>query len=136
MNSDAIEDELLSPAGMREELESCGLVGVEITIEEFTLADEYGPIYPRLSIYDRIALAIAKSRSIILMTGDGNLRKAAKKESVSLIGTLGILDQLLEKEHITLDEYEYCLIGLQKNNGQKIRLPKSEISSRLHLIAP
>jgi predicted nucleic acid-binding protein len=134
MNSDAIEDELLSPDGLCEELKNCGLVSVEITIEEFTLADGYGSKYPQLSIYDRIALAIAKSRSIFLLTGDGNLRKAAKNEAVSIIGTIGIIDQLLDSEHITIDEYEYCLIELQKNNGSKVRLPKSEINSRLQRI--
>jgi len=45
-------------------------VRVDLTIEEFELAEEFGPRYPRLSIYDRIALAIAKSREIVLLTGD------------------------------------------------------------------
>lgn len=41
-----------------------GLVGVDITIEEFSLADSWENIYPKLSIQDRIALAIAKQRNI------------------------------------------------------------------------
>ncbi|KLU59276.1 hypothetical protein CEB3_c42620 [Peptococcaceae bacterium CEB3] len=81
MNSDAIDDELLSPVGLCSELLRCGLVSVDLTIEEFDLAEEFGPRYPQLSIYDRIALAIAKVRKIVLLTGDGALRKAAKCES-------------------------------------------------------
>lgn len=77
MYSDAIEDELLSPSGLRDDLFRCGLKGVEITIEEFSLAEEYGKYYLKLSIYDRIALAIAKMRGIYLMTGDGALREAS-----------------------------------------------------------
>jgi len=41
------------------------------------LAEEYGRKYKKLSIYDRIALTIAKNRHILLLTGDLNLRKAA-----------------------------------------------------------
>ena len=83
MDVDAIDDELLSPTGLRDKLLQCGLVGVELTTEEFELAEEFGPRYPRLSIYDRIALAIAKVRKIVLLTGDGALRKAAKCEKVN-----------------------------------------------------
>jgi len=131
MNNDAIDDEFLSPIGLRHELMQCGLVGVELTIEEFSLAEEYGTRYPRLSIYDRIALAIAKERKIILLTGDGALRKAVKSENVNRLGTLGILDQLLGGNYIAEHEYEFCLLELQKHNGQKVRLPKSEINLRL-----
>lgn len=131
MNTDAIDDEFLSPTGLRHELIRCGLVGVELTIEEFSLAEEYGTRYPRLSIYDRIALAIAKERKIILLTGDGALRKAAKSENVNMLGTIGILDQLLGGNYIAEHEYEFCLLELQKHNGQEVRLPKSEINLRL-----
>lgn len=131
MNSDAIDDELLSPTGLREELLRCGLVSVELTAEEFNLAEEFGPRYPQLSIYDRIALAIAKVRNIVLLTGDGALRKAAKSEYVKILGTIGILDQLLDGNYIAENEYERCLLELQRHNGQVVRLPKSEINSRL-----
>ncbi len=134
MNTDAIDDELLSPTGLCDELMRCGLVGVEITIEEFSLAEEFGLHYPQLSIYDRIALAIAKERKIILLTGDGALRKAAKSENVNVLGTIGILDQLLDGNYITDHEYEFCLLELQKHNGQVVRLPKSEINKRLQRI--
>lgn len=131
MNSDAINDELLSPVGLRNELLRCGLVSVDLTIEEFELAEEFGLQYPRLSIYDRIALATAKSRKIDLLTGDGALREAAKCENVTVIGTIGILDQLLDGGHITTSDYKLCLLELQKHNGQEVRLPKNEISLRL-----
>lgn len=131
MSNDAIEDELLSPSGLGDTLKSFGLLPVEITYEEFALAENYGNVYIRLSKYDRIALAIAKTRDIILLTGDGALRKAAKIEGVTIMGTLGILDQLKENELIDVPEYRYCLQSLLDNNGMSIRLPKSEIQSRL-----
>lgn len=131
MNADAVEDELLSPAGLRDKLVGYGLVKVDLTIEEFELAQGYGSIYPRLSIYDRIALAIAKARGITLLTGDGALRKAAQSEKIEIKGTLGILDELMGANLIEKAEYEYCLKEMLIHNGQEIRLPKNEITIRL-----
>ena len=135
MSEDAVNDELLSPAGFREDLISKGLVPVEYTIEEFEYAEYFGSQYPKLSIYDRIALAIAKVRKITLLTGDAALRKAAAKEGVTLIGTLGILDQLFDGELIDKEEYRHCLQELKNNNGGQIRLPKGEIEYRLQKIS-
>ena len=131
MNADAISDEILSPVGLGAKLTRCGLVPVDISIDEFFIAEELSLKYPSLSRYDRIALAIAKIRGIVLLTGDGSLRKAAKFEGVSILGTIGILDQLYKGKYITDDEYELCLIELNRNNGFQVRLPKDEISSRL-----
>jgi hypothetical protein len=41
MSTDAISEELLSPRGLADQLVGCGLFGVELTTEEFNLADEY-----------------------------------------------------------------------------------------------
>lgn len=131
MHTDAVDDELLSPAGMRQELLDNGLVPVEITMEEFELAESYGSRFPRLSIYDRIALAIAKLRAIVLMTGDMPLRKAASAENVKVMGTLGVLDKLYQSDFIDKVEYGDCLEELQKHNGREVRLPKAEITIRL-----
>ena len=87
MSKDAVENELLSPPGLGKELLSYGLVSVLFTIEEFSLAEEYGKKYIALSTNDRVALAIAKNRQITLLTGDGAMRKAAKAENVPVIGT-------------------------------------------------
>ena len=131
MSHEAVEDELLSPPGLSEQLISYGLEPVEITIDEFYLAEEYGVIYKRLSVYDRIALAIAKCRKITLLTGDGALRKAANKEDVTVLGTLGILDQLWNQSKMSGDEYEMCLRKLLNKNGGAVRLPENEIIARL-----
>lgn len=134
MHTDAIDDEILSPIGLGGKLLEHGLVGVEITIDEFDLAEKYNVTYPRLSKYDRIALSIAKTRRIVLLTGDGALRKAAKSENVIILGTLAVLDQLYEGKFIKDDEYEFCLMEFKRNNGAQVRLPKEEISSRLQYV--
>lgn len=131
MNQDAIDEELLSPPDFKDQLLSAGLVSTELTDAEFFLAEEYGLRYRKLSTHDRIALAIAKQRNITLLTGDQALRKAANAEGVSLIGTIGILDQLHNQELITTTEYVDCLKALQSNNGKIIRLPANELEERI-----
>ncbi len=131
MSRDAVEDELLSPEGLGAELMSCGLRPVDITIDEFLLAEQYGIRYPQLSKYDRLALSIAKQRRFILLTGDGALRKAALQQGVTILGTLGILDQLWEEGKVTAEELLECLKQLNALNGGVIRLPKAELERRL-----
>lgn len=131
MCKDAVSDELLSPPGLGKKLVSLGLVPIDITIEEFELAQVYGEKYRRLSRYDRIALAIAKTRNITLMSGDGALRKAAHDEKVQVIRTIGILDRLFQSKKITAEEYRYCLEQLLENEGRLIRLPEQELRARL-----
>ena len=131
MNGDAIEDELLNPASLKQNLLNLGLKKVDLDIEELFLAAEYALKYKQLSRYDAIALAIAKKRKITLLTGDRRLREAAKKEFVTVIGTLGILDRLYAYGHISEAEYDECLNEIKKHNGVEIRLPSSEIEQRL-----
>lgn len=131
MYTESIESELLSPVGFRDELLKAGLVSIDITIEEFALADQYGPRYPKLTIQDRIALAIAHERKIILLTGDLALRKAAEQEHVPVWGTIGILDQLFQGSYISADEYRYCLQALLSHNGREVRLPAAELRKRI-----
>ena len=133
MYKEAIEDELLSPEVKL--AVSLGLRSVDISSEEFFLAEQYGVKYKRLSVYDRIALAIAKNRSITLLSGDGALRKAATQEQVEILGTLGVLDQLVDLGRISEMEYDYCLNELLQFNGGAIRLPASEIIKRLNRLS-
>ena len=134
MSEDAIVDELLTPQDFQEQLLALGLEPVDISLEEFELAQQYRKRYIKLSAYDSIALAIAKQRNIILMTGDKQLRDAASNEEVALIGTLGILDELISSHCISRDEYIESLKALEKLNGGIIRLPRAEISTRLQEI--
>ena len=60
------------------------------------------------------------------------LRKAAGKEGVSVLGTIGVLDKLFEGAYIAQEEYEYCISELLKHNGGEIRLPISELKKRLN----
>ncbi|MCR5795890.1 MAG: hypothetical protein K6G61_11160 [Solobacterium sp.] len=131
MNKDAVYNELLSPKGLREQLLKLGLIPAELTEDEFYYAVDIAGKYPRLSEYDRSALAIAKTRSLTLLTGDGALRKAAEAEGVTVMGTIGILDQLLKEECVSEAEYQTCIADLLRHNGREVRLPQRELKQRL-----
>lgn len=134
MNDEMVEDELLSPPGLSKELLQRGLQKTELTEEEFYLAEMLASKYAKPSVYDCIALAIAKVRGLTLLTGDGPLRKAAVAEGGAVIGTIGILDQLHGGKYIKDEEYAECIRRLIDKNGGKIRLPKQELEIRLQRI--
>lgn len=136
MNGDALEDELLNPPGLGEELVRLGLSKTELSEEEFFLTETLVGRYAKLSLYDCIALAIAKARGILLLTGDRHLRKAAALERVRVIGTIGILDRLREGRYVDADEYEYCIATLLNYNGGRVRLPEGELKKRLRGTVP
>lgn len=131
MSTEAVHDELLSPPNLNDRLLTLGLKEVKLTIEEFILAEQYTVEVKQLSRYDCMALAIAKIRKIVLMTGDGALRRKAEKEGVKVVGTIGILDELYEDGYIQNAEYIDCLKRLKKANHGLIRLPEAELDKRI-----
>lgn len=131
MWSEAVEDEILSPTGLKEKLLAAGLKGVKLSAEEFFLADDYGERYAALSTYDAVALTIAKCRGITLLTGDMRLRKAASKEGVTVTGTIGVLDRLLSENLIQATDYHKIIQALLDANGRVVRLPEEELVKRL-----
>ena len=136
MWNEAVEDEIRSPAGLKDGLIEAGLVAVMLTADEFFLASDYGDRYPALSSYDSVALSIAKCRSIILLTGDMRLRKAAVKEGVTVMGTIGVVDRLLAEGLADEDEYHDIIQRLLDANGGVVRLPESELLKRLEAHSP
>lgn len=134
LNEDAVYDELLSPPELSKNLLALGLIATELTEEEFFLAEKYAKCFSKLSIYDCVALAMAKCRNIILLTGDALLRKVAQTEGVPVMGTIGILDRLYDGAYIVREEYLECLMRLQQYNGGKVRLPGKELERRIEII--
>ena len=131
MNDEAVDSELVAPEGLGKRLIQLGLEKTELTLDEFFFVEEYVSKYSKPSTYDCVALAIAKARGIVLLTGDKALRKAAETEGVKVIGTIGILDQLYENNCITEQEYLGCMKDLLDKNGGKIRLPENELKKRI-----
>lgn len=131
MYSRTFEREVRRPAWLNARLMSLGIRLVDIDIDEFTLAEGYGQKYRQLTVHDRIALAIAKHRNLVLMTGDGNLRKAAIREGVRILGTIGVLDRAIAEGLIDSSRYVELLKRLR--DFPHSRLPKDEIAQRIRM---
>ncbi len=130
MYKEALRKEIISPPELLDGLQKRGLIGVDLTIEEFFYADELSKKYVKLSGYDRTALAVAKFRNIPLLTGDNPLRRAAEKEGVEVFGTIGLLDKLYDGDYINKLEYQFCLENLLEHKER--RLPAEELQKRIN----
>jgi len=62
--------------------------------EEVLLVETLSQSYKKPSIADLFALAMAKTRGVVLLTNDKHLRTAATKENVAVRGILWLLDSL------------------------------------------
>ncbi|MFP4601200.1 MAG: DUF3368 domain-containing protein [Persicimonas sp.] len=60
--------------------------------------------YAGPSRYDYMALALAEQEGCALLTGDGDLRTAAKAEGVPVHGTLWLCEQLVQESILTTDD--------------------------------
>ena len=129
MYKEALRKEIINPPELLTDLQKRGLIGVDLTIEEFFYADELSKKYVKLSGYDRTALAVAKFRNIPLLTGDNPLRKATEKEGVEVFGTIGLLDKLYDGDYINKLEYQFCLESLLEHKER--RLPTEELQKRI-----
>ena len=80
---------------------------------------------------DYLALALAKQESCTLLTGDANLRIVASKESVTVMGTIGLLCAMVENQLLTVDE---ALKALHKMKEGKRRLPWPDAEKMLEAL--
>lgn len=133
MYHEALRKEFITPPGLVNRLKELGIQEIELTEEEFFFAVEVASKYVKLSGYDRVALAIAKFRQIPLLTGDNALRKAAQREKVQVIGTIGLLDRLFKGGYIEKMEYKECLEQLLIHKER--RLPEEELKARLRQVS-
>lgn len=135
LSSAAYHDELIKSEELRTTLVQLGLNRASITEDEFLMAKGFMTAYRRLSLYDCIALAIAKARSWTLLSGDKPLRKAAECEGVECHGIIWIYDELLHQAKISKTEYHEVLLSLRISvqNG-RCRLPIEELDYRLELL--
>lgn len=131
MSSEILARELCSPANLPEQLVQAGLQQTEISEAEYWLVFELRIKYHRLSEADAVALAIAKNRSITLLSGDGALRKTAQAEGVPIKGTIWVFDELLDSALISEEEYLQAMIDLKAQQDKGRRLPIKELDARI-----
>ncbi len=83
----------------------------------------------RLSFVDSLAVAVAKQRQLMLLTGDGILRGVACADGIDCHGLLWLLDALEEDAVITEPDLANALARIMAH--PRCRLPRSEVAERL-----
>jgi len=84
-------------------LPELGLSLAELTSEGMQDAFRMTQTYAGPSRYDCFSLALAKQERCPLLTGDGDLRRAAAQEAVIVMGTLWVVEQLVVHGLISKD---------------------------------
>ena len=106
-----------------------GLRVAELGGDEVALALSYLRKRRSLSLPDSFALALAKTNSWILLSGDREMRELAVEEEVSCHGVLWLLDRMFE--HRVVDPEDLCTGLRQIAEHPRCRLPQPEIRRRL-----
>ena len=127
---DVIVAELQDPPGS--DLLPLGLQSAEFSgkqvLEVMSLAEHH----PNIAINDLFALVLAKSRGLILLTGDRRLRDLATKHDVDVHGTLWILDEMVKTGVLKPAEAGRALHTMLDHG---CRLPQAECVERLKVWA-
>ena len=110
-------------------LVSLGLRVVEVSGGGVGNALRYRQRRPSLSVSDSFALALAKERKWLLLTGDGTLRELASVEEVECHGLLWLLDIMEEAGILGVQSLHDGLTALAAH--PRCRLPRREITIRL-----
>jgi predicted nucleic acid-binding protein len=85
--------------------------------------------YPRPSMMDHSALALALQERCPLLTGDKDLRVAAKKEGVEVHGTLWIIEELLNQKIIQQSQAKGSFDAMKVKGS---RLPWGDVDKLLN----
>jgi predicted nucleic acid-binding protein len=111
------------------ELLEAGLKVKSLTPESVKKTEFLTEQYPRPSMMDHSALALAIQEKCLLLTGDKDLRIAAKKEGIRVHGTIWIVEQLLNQKLIELQKARNCF---DKMKAKGSRLPWADAEKLLN----
>lgn len=133
LKAEFVVPDLLYERELREsggaELLQLGLRVETLAEGEVESAQAYRRTNPRLALPDTFALALAKSRNWLLLTGDAQLRSAAEEERVECHGVLWVLDAIHAERVVGTD---VLLAGLERlAQHPRVRLPRAQISARV-----
>ena len=88
--------------------------------EELISAQKYADSNKKISFYDALCFVLAKERKMILVTGDQNLINFAKQENIQCIGTLKLIEILVENNLLNIEESIQSLINLKLDSNRRI----------------
>lgn len=94
-------------------------------VNEIIMAQQYSLQNKSISFYDALNFTIAKNNDMTLVTGDQRLRMFANENGVKCIGTLTLLEIMLENHLINVEETIEALRKLKEDSSR--RIPKNLI---------
>lgn len=115
-----------TPSGS--ELVKRGLQSLELSGHEMEMVAQLSVTHRRLSIPDLSALVLAKNQGIMLLTGDGKLRRLAKQEGIECHGILWILDEIVRLGVLPSQQAAKALQAILDAGS---RLPAKQCNRRL-----
>ena len=121
------EEELLkfSPA-QKKALIRRGLKVMDLPGESVLRAQKVARDFPRLSIHDAFAFALAERHpGCIILTGDGGLRTLAMEHTIEVHGVLWVIDEI-HRNQLTAAEVLYAALRLLAEDPT-VRLPRREL---------
>ncbi|GEA15529.1 hypothetical protein E308F_17730 [Moorella sp. E308F] len=122
---DAIIAELDEPDGFK--LVALGLEKEELSGAEVLKVLEYARKYKKPSRPDLFALVLAQRLKSPLITGDWDLRVAARQEGIEVHGTLWVIDKFVEMKMVAP---KTASDSLKKMLGVGRRLPEDECKKK------
>lgn len=84
---------------------------IKESYDEINLANLYSSKNKHISFYDALNVFLSKGRNMTLVTGDQQLVKFANKEGVNCIGTIKLLELMVQDNLISAKE---CIEGLKR----------------------
>ena len=121
---DAIAHELRRPPAA--DFVAAGMEIVAASPEEVAQVQVWRRAYRKPSTADLFALAMARARGAVLLTGDRHLRAAAEEQGVEAHGVLWVLDR--REGHVARPRLVAALEAMQAAGA---RLPAGEVAQRL-----
>ena len=105
-----------------------GLKVKSLTAESVKKTEFLTQQYPRPSMMDHSALALALQERCPLLTGDKDLRIAAKKEGVEVHGTIWIIEELMNQKIIQQSQAKGSFDAMRVKGS---RLPWGDVEKLL-----
>jgi predicted nucleic acid-binding protein len=106
-----------------------GLKLKSLTAEFIKKTESLTQQYPRPSMMDHSALALALQERCSLLTGDKDLRNAAKNEGVEVHGTIWIVEELLNLKIIQQSQAQGSFDAMRVKGS---RLPWEDVEKLLN----
>lgn len=110
------------------DLPARGLQLGQLLPEAMLEAQRLAATYRGPSRYDCFAMALAKQENCPLLTGDADLREAADRERVIVVGTLWLVEEMVRQRVVDIDAARAAYMQMQA--GRR-RLPWPQAFSRL-----